>query len=92
VGSSFPPAIAANRLPDLTERGVVASAVCCGCQSPISDWQERLLPVVRGELVATEQGELAMKVDNPAGCPRCGGRSAEIRVHGAEPKAAEGSG
>jgi hypothetical protein len=91
LGSSYPPAIAASQLPDLADHEVGASAVCRGCNRPIPDWRERLLPVVRGELVATEGGELAVRVENRAGCPRCGDSRAEIRVHGAASKAAEGS-
>jgi hypothetical protein len=91
VGSSFPPASIAFRLPDPAERDVVESAVCLGCRRPIHDWRERLLPVLGGQLVATEQGELAVRVENPARCPHCGNPHAEIRVHGAASKAAEGS-
>jgi hypothetical protein len=62
--------------------------VCCGCKVPIQDWRERLLPVASGELVASERGELAVRVENPARCPYCGERRAEIRVPGAASKGA----
>jgi hypothetical protein len=54
--------------------------VCCSCGTPVPGWRERLVPIVSGELVVTERGELALRVPFPNLCDRCGGDCAEIRV------------
>jgi ribosomal protein S14 len=59
---------------------MVASASCCSCGRPIADWRERLLPIRSGELVGTESGDLAVRVEHKAGCMHCGEERAEIRV------------
>jgi hypothetical protein len=57
-----------------------AFAVCAGCGAAIEGWRERITPVPHGELVRTERGELAIRVQDRGACPVCGHDVVEIRV------------
>lgn len=59
---------------------VVSFAVCVDCGADIEAWRERLLPPSAGTFALTEQGALALRVEQEGVCHECGGGLAEIRV------------